>query len=501
MQCTQCGTELASGTNFCPECGAPVERPSLVIEAGPDRGRPIPLQGMTRIGRDPTNDIVLTGEGVSPFHAQIAPDAGGWTIQDLGGASGIIVNGERVVGSTDLEPGDRIAIGSSVIVLGGDSGAAEPPVSATAPPAPPPASPATPPATLRRWFAGKSCLFKGVAVVVLLSVVAFLALCVLGAVTYDWDVAEDTQPDPTADATRPDPTADATRPDPTADATQSDWSEHVSPDQRAVLDGIGPPQAFTVYLDPITGSIVEEWTYFLIGEEVIFADGTYEGGIEVPPPAIDASASIPHPAAYPWQILQDPTPERVVSLAGPALFSMSAFVLPGWNDDYQVARLWTLAGGGTMITVDGELAMASIDPGVAIDEEVLQVSELFVGTLGEGDDRLGAILSPSDEPGTYRLSLSPRGQGTTENGTEVVFDLERSSLEGAYTLGTDAVASVVALDGSEARAQASGTVTITPQANLYDVSVDARVDSRALVVSGRMRSGLWTATDGADGGG
>jgi hypothetical protein len=501
MQCTQCGTELASGTNFCPECGAAVERPMLVIEAGPARGERVALQGVTRLGRDPGNDVVLTGEGVSPFHAQIAPDGGGWTLQDLGGASGTIVNGERVVGSTDLDPGDRIVIGGSVIVFDAGSEVAEPPpTTAVEPPAPPTPSAAAPPATLpstppaasKGWFAGKSFWFKAAVGVALLSVVGCLALCALGAITQDWDPGETTQPEVTSDDAQPDAATDD---------TQLDLNRHVSSDQRAVLDVKGPPEAFTAYLDPITGSILEEWTYFTSGEEIIFSNGRYEGGVDVPPPEIDESASIPMPAAYPWQILQDPTPEGVVSLAGPALFRTSAFVLPGWDDGFRVARLWTLAGGGNMITVDGDLAMASIDPGVAIDEEVLQVSELFVGTLGEGEDRLGAILSPGDEPGTYRLSLSPRGQGTTESGTEVVFDLESSSLEGSYALGTDAAASVAALDGSERRAQASGTVTITDVGDTCRVSVDAEVDGRALVVSGRMRSGLWTATDAAGNGG
>jgi hypothetical protein len=150
-----------------------------------------------------------------------------------------------------------------------------------------------------------------------------------------------------------------------------------------------------------------------------------------------------------------------------------------------------------MITVDGDLAMASIDPGHAMDEALFEISELFVGTLGEGDARLGAILSPGDETGTYRLSLSPRGQGTTQAGTEVVFDLEGSSFEGVFTLGTNAAASVVDYDGSETRAQASGTVIITTDGNTCKVTVNAQVDDRALAVSGRMRSGLWTVDDGA----
>jgi len=321
--------------------------------------------------------------------------------------------------------------------------------------------------------------------------VVLLTGCARGGGTHHSDVAEDTQPDVTLEDTQPTVTATEVQPDPTAEDTRPDLIEHASPDQRAVLDVNGPPQAFTVYFDPVSDSVLEEWTYFTIGQEVVFSDGSYEGGVEVPLPEIDESAAIPDPAVTPWQILQDPTPERVVSLAGPALFRTSAFVLPGWNDDYQVARLWVLAGGGNMITVDGELAMVSIDPGQAIDEDLFEVSNLFVGTLGEGDDRLGAILSPGDETGTRRLSLSPRGQGTNEDGTEVVFVLREAGPDGSSGAGLR----VVTLDGSEEVPDAHGTVNVKAEGDGYEVSVDVRVDGREIVVAGRMRSGLWTATD------
>ena len=426
-----------------------------------------------RIGRAPDNDIVLAEEGVSPYHAQITTDAGGWTLQDFGGPGGTIVNGERVVGATDLKPGDRIAIGSSVLVLQAGSEPSRPSAQA--------APPATAASKGKSWLSGKSPWLIAAAVVGLLSMVACCAICMWMGIIADTDTSA----------------TDDRQPDPTANVIQTDPSEHLSPDQGAVLDVNGPPQAFTVYFDPISGSIFEEWSYYTLGQEINFTDGSYEGGIDAPLPAIDESAAIPEPAAYPWQILQNPTPDQVVKLAGPALFRTSAFVLPGWNDDDQVARLWILAGGGDMITVDGDLAMASIDPGYAMDEALFEISELFVGTLGEGDDRLGAILSPGEETGTYRMSLSPRGQGTTQAGTEVVFDLESSSFEGVFTLGTNAAASVVDYDGSEKRAQASGTVIITTDGNTCKVTVNARVDDRALAVSGRMRSGLWTVDDGA----
>ncbi|NLS76305.1 MAG: DUF1080 domain-containing protein [Chloroflexi bacterium] len=269
----------------------------------------------------------------------------------------------------------------------------------------------------------------------------------------------------------------------------------VSSDQQAVLSANGAPQTFTVYFDPQSGSVIEEWSYFTLGQDLIFVDGAYQGGTEVPAPALVEGAVIPEPALYPWEILQEPRPECVVKLAGPALFQTSAVVLPGWNDSHEVARLWTLAGGGSMITVDGRLAQLSIDPGVAVDLHAYGVSGLFVGTLGDGAEALGAILSPGGKQGAYRLSLSPRGQGTTQDGVELVLDLEGSRLDGAHVLGTDARASVVSLDGAESPAEASGTLAIKRRGAAYEVRVEGRLDGRDYAISGLLGSGFWLSTD------
>jgi len=170
-------------------------------------------------------------------------------------------------------------------------------------------------------------------------------------------------------------------------------------------------------------------------------------------------------------------------------------VLPGWNDGAEVARLWMLDGGGSMITVDGRLALVSIDPGVAIDLDEYGVSGLFVGALGEGAERVGAILSPGDGMGKYRLSLSPRGQGTTQVGAEAMLDLEGLSLAGDYTFGVNARASVVDRDGLEVPVEASGRVSISSVGDAFDIEIDAVVNNRAYQVAGMVASGLWQSWD------
>jgi pSer/pThr/pTyr-binding forkhead associated (FHA) protein len=51
------------------------------------------------IGRAQTNDLVLDGQGVSPEHCRIVHTGTTWTVEEIGGASGISVAGVRVSGS------------------------------------------------------------------------------------------------------------------------------------------------------------------------------------------------------------------------------------------------------------------------------------------------------------------------------------------------------------------------------------------------------------------
>jgi hypothetical protein len=268
-----------------------------------------------------------------------------------------------------------------------------------------------------------------------------------------------------------------------------------SPDQQAVLAVDGLPQAFTLYVDPRSGAIVEEWDYFTTGRELIFLDGVYQGGTEVPQPEIAPGADLPELAVYPWEIKGELTPACVVELTGTALFATSALVLPGWNDGYEIARQWMLAGGGNMITVDGHLAMLSIDPGVATDLDQFKITDFLVGTLGEGENRLGAILSPGAQNGGYRLSLSPRGQGTTQDGTELVLDLQGSRLVCEYALGTDGRAILVDLEGNEREVLANGTLKIDRQGDAYQVHFDGWVSDRDYSISGMLGNGLWKSGD------
>jgi ABC transport system ATP-binding/permease protein len=72
------------------------------------------------IGRDPTNDMVINHPSASRYHAQIKIQSGRYTLFDLNSTNGTFVNGDLVVGSHALEPGDAIRIGSTQMVFNMD---------------------------------------------------------------------------------------------------------------------------------------------------------------------------------------------------------------------------------------------------------------------------------------------------------------------------------------------------------------------------------------------
>ena len=279
------------------------------------------------------------------------------------------------------------------------------------------------------------------------------------------------------------------------DATAPGLAELVSPDQLAILSVDGPPQAYTVYIDPVSGSVIEQWSYYILGREINFLDGVYEGGIEVPLPDTVPTVSIPQLPVYPWEILKDFSPESVVRETGTAIFNTSALVLPGWNNRYEVARLWLLSGGGNMVTVDGCLVMLNIDPGETLDLDQFTINDFLVGTLVDGNNRLGAILSPDSEAGSYRLSLSPRGQGTTEDGTCFIFELNSSDIENTFIIGENAEVSIAGIDGSENIAEASGAMIIEKYDNGYTLAINARINSQDYILAGFMGSAVWRSDD------
>ena len=77
---------------------------------------PIGASGVV-IGRSAEVDVVIPAQEVSRRHAQIVPDANGWTLLDLDSTNGIRVNGRQVGVPTRLTDGDVIGIGPVELVF------------------------------------------------------------------------------------------------------------------------------------------------------------------------------------------------------------------------------------------------------------------------------------------------------------------------------------------------------------------------------------------------
>jgi hypothetical protein len=95
------------------EAGRRSPRALLAVEG---RRLIVPPGGAT-IGRSRDCEIVLEDSGISRRHAEIRPDAGGWTLEDLGSTNGVRLNGRTLEGAQPLSAGDRVELGSTEIVF------------------------------------------------------------------------------------------------------------------------------------------------------------------------------------------------------------------------------------------------------------------------------------------------------------------------------------------------------------------------------------------------
>lgn len=91
---------------------------------GPDKGRRFELpDAAALIGRD-SRQLPLEDNTVSRRHAELHPVDGDWIVKDLGSSNGTYVNGQRVVNTYQLKPGDQIRVGRSLLVFGAQPGIA-----------------------------------------------------------------------------------------------------------------------------------------------------------------------------------------------------------------------------------------------------------------------------------------------------------------------------------------------------------------------------------------
>jgi len=93
---------------------------SLFVVRGRDQGKHYQLtESSYRIGREAASDIQLVDTETSRTHAELAAGPnGGWEIRDLGSSNGTLVNGYKV-NQRGLVNGDRIEIGSTLMIFTG----------------------------------------------------------------------------------------------------------------------------------------------------------------------------------------------------------------------------------------------------------------------------------------------------------------------------------------------------------------------------------------------
>jgi signal transduction histidine kinase/pSer/pThr/pTyr-binding forkhead associated (FHA) protein len=91
---------------------------SLLVVQGADRGKRYSLSDRPfTVGRERSSPIRLHDSEVSRRHAEVRPDEGsGFRIVDLGSANGTYVNG-LLIDQAPLKPGDRVQIGSTVLLF------------------------------------------------------------------------------------------------------------------------------------------------------------------------------------------------------------------------------------------------------------------------------------------------------------------------------------------------------------------------------------------------
>ena len=141
MRCPACGRPTRPSDRFCRSCGTALE---TTAETTPEPIRFDPVAGhfhpaitalevvsgslagtvfaldrpVTRIGRDPENDLFLDDVTVSRRHAEIRRlDDGSFVLEDLGSLNGTYLDGLRITGATVLRHLGRLRIGRYAIIF------------------------------------------------------------------------------------------------------------------------------------------------------------------------------------------------------------------------------------------------------------------------------------------------------------------------------------------------------------------------------------------------
>lgn len=97
----------------------PARAAGTVIVHGPDGARPrtFKLGPSMAVGRAPECEIRLDDTYVSQEHARIFGKSDKWYVEDLGSTNGTYVNDQKLGAPAQVEPGDKIRVGTTVLEL------------------------------------------------------------------------------------------------------------------------------------------------------------------------------------------------------------------------------------------------------------------------------------------------------------------------------------------------------------------------------------------------
>jgi hypothetical protein len=98
------------------EAATPETRHVLEITAPVGSERRIPIRPPLTIGRMAPSDLVLNEGEISRAHCRIVADGTQVAVSDLNSTNGTFLNDQRITAPTKLKPGDKLQIGSYVLV-------------------------------------------------------------------------------------------------------------------------------------------------------------------------------------------------------------------------------------------------------------------------------------------------------------------------------------------------------------------------------------------------
>ena len=88
------------------------------FRSGPASGQSLPLSsGVTRLGRDHSNDVVIDDPNVSRMHAEIELKNGSYFLRDAGSSGGTILGDQKIAGEQLLSSGATIKLGNTELVF------------------------------------------------------------------------------------------------------------------------------------------------------------------------------------------------------------------------------------------------------------------------------------------------------------------------------------------------------------------------------------------------